>query len=126
MLGPNTIANSAAIGLLAACVLGIGFLIRFFIGVADEGSKARVAHPYAPGEGKFAVGTLYQRPRHRVAEVNSGAHLALGVLRITTVLNSDLKRGRRPAAHRVHFVNNHTYQVVGNPGSRLQRTEKRG
>ncbi len=125
MLGPNTIANSAAISMLAACVLGIGFLIRFFIGLAGEGDKMRVAHPYTPGEGKPMADALYERRRHRVVEVNSGAHLALGVLRITTALNSDLGRGRRPATHRVHFENSHTYHVGGNPVSRLHRMEKR-
>lgn len=104
MLQPNTVASLASFMMLAVCVLGIGFMIRFFIALASEEDQIRVVHPVRPKGVHYATDAACEPPRYRWAAVDSGAHIALGVLRITTVLASNPRAVRRTAAERPNIV----------------------
>ena len=40
-----TVATPGTFVMLAACVLGIGFMLRFLIAIASDENKIQVAHP---------------------------------------------------------------------------------
>ena len=97
MLHANTIASSGAFAILVTCVLGIGFLVRFFVALVGEENTTRVVHQVRPGRVHDATDGTIEPPRHRWAAADSGAHIALGVLRITTALTSNPSRAKRRA-----------------------------
>jgi hypothetical protein len=107
MLQPNMVSNPASYIMLAVCVLGIGFMVRFLIALASEENKTRVVHPFHTRGAHYAdaADAAFEPPRHRWAAVDSGAHIALGVLRITAALTSNPSRTNRPiAAERSNVV----------------------
>ena len=65
MLQPNVIASYATFSIFAACILGAGFMVRFFIALASDKKKS-------------------QHGNRRKA-IEPGTHLATGVLRIANV-----------------------------------------
>ena len=50
MLQPNLTTSPAMLAMLAACVLGIGFLIRVFVALAGESGAIPVRHKIRPLE----------------------------------------------------------------------------
>jgi hypothetical protein len=85
MLYTNTISSPGLFVMLAACVLGIGFLVRFFIELVGETNlradiRARVHY------------SASEPSRYFTGEVDPGPHVALGVFRITTALASHVGR----------------------------------
>jgi len=105
MLQPNIVASPATFTMLAVCVLGIGFMVRFFIALASEENKIRVVHRVRPRGVHCATDAACEPSRYKWAAVDSGAHIALGVLRITTALTSNPSRAnRRTAAERSNIV----------------------
>lgn len=116
MLQPNAVASAETFTMLAACVVGIGFMVRFLVALAGEGKGMRVGvkrvHYVTEETGELA--------RHRGAEVSPAAHLALGVLRITSALTSNLGReGRRTATDRRQVV------VLAGPGGEHESATER-
>src|SRR5690242_17581709 len=99
MLHTNTIASAGAFAMLAACILGIGFLVRFLIAlVADRTSiPARVR--------ETVHSSAEATSRGYRAAVDHGPHVALGVLRLNTTLSSNV-RGEEShrSGRRVPFV----------------------
>jgi hypothetical protein len=97
MLHTNTIASAGAFAMLAACTLGIGFLVRFLI--ALMGDRASIQARVRETVHSSAEATS----RCSTAAVNHGPHVALGVFRLTTALSSNVcgeesrRSGRRAA-----------------------------
>ena len=78
MLHPNLATSTAMLVTLAACVLGIGFLIRVFVALAGESGAITARHKIRPLE-----------IRLREVAADPEAYVAMGVLRITTALSSN-------------------------------------
>jgi len=108
MLQPNTLESPGASAMLAVCVLGVGFMVRFFIALVGDEHKAQAVHMVGTGEEGYSAKATYQslRPlRHRRAVAEPGTHIALGVLRITSALASDPGREEgRTLANRSHIM----------------------
>ena len=85
-----TVASPGIFAVLAACVLGIGFMVRFLIAIARDENQIRVAHP------------VRARGVSSDAAVNPAGHLAMGVVRITTALASNARE--HAAAERPHLI----------------------
>ncbi len=89
MLQPSTVASPEAFAVLVVCILGIAFMVRFFIALACDENKIRVTHTVRTrgvqrGKGVVCGELLLDQ----VAAYQAG-HLALGVMRITTALASN-------------------------------------
>lgn len=78
MLQPNLAISTAVLVMLAACVLGIGFLIRVFVALVGENSTIPVKHKIRPLE-----------IREREVAADPEEYVAMGVLRVTTALSSN-------------------------------------
>jgi hypothetical protein len=120
MLQPNIVAGPATFIMLAVCVLGIGFMIRFFVALAREENRIRVVHQVRSRGVHYATDGASEPPRYRWAAVDSGAHIAMGVLRITTALASSSSREGRRAADRSNVV-----MFAGSDRERDSATERR-
>jgi hypothetical protein len=107
MLQPNTLANSEIFVMLAAVILGVGFMARFLIALISEGKKSRVDEPVRVKE-PYATEAACE-PRQY--------NLAMGVVRITTALASTPSRGRRAAADQSRVM----FAARGSAGKRLYR-----
>ena len=78
MLQPNLTTGTAMLVTLAACVLGIGFLVRVFVALAGESGAITARHKNRPLE-----------IRETKVAADPEAYVAMGVLRITTALSSN-------------------------------------
>jgi hypothetical protein len=107
MLQPDTLASSESFAMLAAVILGVGFMARFLVALISEGKKSRVGEPVRAKE-PYATEAA-REPRHY--------NLALGVFRITTALASTHSRDRRPAADRSRVM----FAARGSATKRLYR-----
>jgi hypothetical protein len=85
-----TVASPGIFVVLAACALGIGFMVRFLVAIARDKNQIRVGHP----------GRAREVRSH--AAVNPAGHLAMGVVRITTALASNARE--HAAAERPHLI----------------------
>jgi hypothetical protein len=112
MLHPDTITSLGTFAMLAVCVLAIGFMLCFFLALANDDHKMahRVVHNAAT-----AV------PRHRVAVVEPGTHIALGVLRVTSVFAASPGHEEERADAHVRFAGRHRQ-----PGSVNERIYRLG
>lgn len=99
MLPPNTVASPATFAMLLGCVLGIGFMIRFFIALTAEEGKIRVVHPVRPRGVQHGTDTFSEAPT-----VSPGAQVAMGILSITTAFASNPGRDKRTAARPPRIV----------------------
>jgi len=81
MFQPHIHADPGTVGMLVACVLGMGFMARFLAALSNDENKIRMVRrdrqPHRYGEAAF----------------EPGAYVALGVLRITSALASKPGRG---------------------------------
>jgi hypothetical protein len=89
MLQPNTVATPATFTMLVGCVLGIGFMVRFFIALASDGREARIGNKVRPKRVKWVADLGCEGRCDRAVRVSPAAHLAMGVVRITTALASN-------------------------------------
>ena len=84
MLHTNTIASPGAFAMLAACILGIGFLVGFLIALAGDGTSIQASM-------RERVHSSAETPSGcHTAAVDHGPHVALGVFRLTTALSSNV------------------------------------
>jgi len=84
--------------MLSVCVLGIGFMVRFFVALTLEGRNmhpTRLLHPQ--GVHSEADIACVAAPSRRLTG-NTAAYLAIGVVRITTALASNAGRRKSDAA----------------------------
>ena len=99
MLHTNTFASPGAFAMLAACILGIGFLVRFLIALVDDGTSMK------PSNRGKAYSLAEATSRCYTAAVDYGPHVALGVFRLTTALSSNVCSEETPrSGRRVPFV----------------------
>jgi hypothetical protein len=103
MLLPGVIASSASFGIVAASAVGIGFMVRFFVALANDGRNVRVGRRVRVEAAPFEA-DVCQRPARRRMAIDSGTHLAMGVLRITTVLSPTPVRSPRSEASQPSLV----------------------
>ena len=87
-----TVAGPGTFVILAACVLGIGFMLRFLIAIASDETRIQVAHPARAGK----VGSE--------PALNPAGHLAMGVVRITTALASNAREHAHAAMEQPRFI----------------------
>ena len=97
MLQPNITANPATLAMLAACVLGIGFMLRFLVALTGEDNKIQVVRQVRSRSVHYATdSTSHLRQRGGIV-ADPAAYLAMGALRITTALASNSGRRGRTA-----------------------------
>ena len=105
MLHLETVTSPAIFVMLLACVLGSGFMVRFLVALTLEERKMRVKHAHRPAGLHYPADMAWVDAPHCKSAVNSAAHLAIGVVRITTALASGAGRAKSHAAvDRLHVV----------------------
>jgi len=97
MLHLETVASPAIFVVLLACLLGAGFMVCFLVALTLDERKMHVEHTHRDSGLHYPADTAWVDAPYRKTAVNSAAHLAIGVVRITTALASDGGRRRRPA-----------------------------
>jgi hypothetical protein len=97
MLHLNTIASPAIFAMFLACVLGAGFMVRFLVALTLDDRMMHAEYAHRRSGLHYPADATWVDARYRSTVVNSAAHLAIGVVRITTALASDGGRRRRHA-----------------------------
>jgi hypothetical protein len=97
MLHWETVTSPAIFAMLLACVLGAGFMVCFLVALTLDERKMRVEYAHRRSGLHYPADTTWVDARYRKTGINSAAHLAIGVVRITTALASDGGRRRRHA-----------------------------
>jgi hypothetical protein len=101
----ETVASPAVVVMLLACVLGAGFMIRFLVALTLDERKVRVECAHRRAGLHYPPNMAWVDAPYRKTAVNSAAHLAIGVVRITTALASDAaRRKRRASVERLHVM----------------------
>ena len=78
--------------ILPACVLAIGFMVRFFVALTVENRKLRSVHVLHPRGVHSEADSNWVAAPSRRPTANSAAYVAIGVVRITTALASNAGR----------------------------------
>jgi|SRR6266851_8519174 len=78
MLPANTAASLATFTMVAACALGIGFMVRFFIALAGDGNKMRSGYRTRPKGVRSAADAPCKELLRSETAVNPSGHLAMG------------------------------------------------
>jgi len=97
MLHLETVTSPAIFAMLLACVLGAGFMVRFLVALTLDEGKMHAEYARRRSGLHCPADTAWVDAPYRKTAVNSAAHLAIGVVRITTALASDGGRRRRHA-----------------------------
>lgn len=106
MTNLETVANPAVVTtiILSACVLGIGFMVVFFVALAREEKNTHPAYALRPRGVHSEQNDVWWAAPSRMPSVGPAAYVAMGVVRITTALasnagrrNSDLSSDRLQA-----------------------------
>jgi hypothetical protein len=97
MLHLLTVASPSIFVVLLACVLGAGFMLCFLVALTLDEKKTHVEYARRPSGLHYPADKASVGAGYRKTAVNSAAHLAIGVVRITTALASDGSRRRRQA-----------------------------
>jgi hypothetical protein len=87
----HLVANPAILLALSACVLGAGFMVYFLVALTLEQRRMRAEYAICRPGLHSSAGVASVDAPYFEASVNS-AHLAIGVVRITTALASDVGR----------------------------------
>ncbi len=104
MLHLQTVPTPAIVVMLLACILGMGFMVRFLVALTVEGRTMR-ARGVRPEGVHYAADMDCVEAPCRQTVLGSAAHLAIGVVRITTALASNGGLTRRLASvDRLHLV----------------------
>jgi hypothetical protein len=120
----ETVASPAIFVMLLACVLGTGFMIRFLVALTLDERKMHLESAHRRAGLHYPADMAWVDAAYRKTAVNSAAHLAIGVVRITTALASDAGRGKRHASvQRLHVVTLDTpRQEIGFTAERRYRS----
>jgi hypothetical protein len=78
--------------ILLACVLGIAFMVLFFIAVAREKKSARTSYALRPRGVNCEANIACAATPSRMPALSPKAYVAMGVVRITTALASNTGR----------------------------------
>jgi len=95
MLHLDTVTSPATFVMLLLCVLGAAFMVRFLVALTLDEKKMHAEYARHRSGLHYPPGTAWVDTPHRKTALNSAAHLAIGVVRITTALASDRGRKRR-------------------------------
>ena len=105
MLQSNIVSSPTIYTMLALCVLSVGFMIRFLIALAIDGKKRRVDYRVRLKGVRSLAEVTCEEPRSSEGAVNPATHLAMGVVRIASALNSKPSReSKGTAADRLHIA----------------------
>lgn|ERR1700690_83585 len=107
MTNLETVASPAIVTtiILSACVLGIGFMIRFFVALALEEKNTRAAYALRPRGVHCEADIACAAAPSRLPAVSPAAYVAMGVVRITTALASNAgRRNTDLSFDRLHVV----------------------
>lgn len=91
MLHLVTGASPATVFMLLVGLLGVGFMVRFLVALTVDERTMRPRYVVHTG-GVHAAGMGRSQAWQRDAVAKSAAHLAIGVVRITTALTSNTGR----------------------------------
>ncbi len=97
MLHFETVTSPALFAMLLSCFLGAGFMVRFLVALTLDERKMHTEYRNRRSGLDCSADTAWVDAPYGKTAVNSAAHLAIGVLRITTALSSDGGRRRRHA-----------------------------
>jgi hypothetical protein len=97
MLHLQTFTSTTTFVMLLSCVLGAAFMIRFLVALTLDEKRMHAEYARHRSGLHYPADTAWVGAGNRKTAVNSAAHLAIGVVRITTALASDRGRRRRPA-----------------------------
>ena len=97
MLHLETITSPATFIMLLSCVLGAGFMVRFLVALTLDEKKMHAEYARHHSGLHYASDTASVGVGYGKTALDSAAHLAIGVVRITTALASDGSRRRRTA-----------------------------
>ena len=101
----NIVTGPAVFTMVAVCVLGMGFMVRFLFALALDRRMKGAGRPIRVKRGHHLADETYGEFRYGKAAANPATHLALGVVRISTVLASGPSRDKkRTVADRPHIV----------------------
>jgi hypothetical protein len=94
MTNLETVANPAVVTtiILSACVLGIGFMVVFFVALAREEKNTGPAYVLRPRGVHSEVDIAAAASPSRMPALSPAAYVAMGVFRITTALASNAGR----------------------------------
>src|ERR1700730_18251297 len=105
MLHLETVTSPAIFAMLLSCVLGAGFMVRFLVALTLDERKMHAEYAHRRSGLHYPADTAWVDAPYCKTAVNSAAHLALGVVRITTALASGAGRAKSHAAvDRFHVV----------------------
>ena len=91
-LGTSANPAMSALIVLPACILAIGFLVRFFVALTVENRQLHSVHVLHPWGVHSEADTNCVAAPSRNPRVHSPAFVAIGVVRITTALASNAGR----------------------------------
>jgi len=91
-------ASPVTVFMLLVCLLGVGFMVRFFVALTVDVKTMRSRYVVHTGGVHYAADTGHSQAWYRDAVTNSAAHLAIGVVRITTALTSNPGRTQTHAS----------------------------
>ena len=126
MLHLETVASPAIVSMLLGCVLGVGFMVRFLVALTLDGRKMRAEYTIRPGGLHYAGNIARTQTPYRDAVANSAAHLAIGVVRITTALASNAGLTNRHAAVdglQVLRLNKQRKNLISQPNAVIAQAE---
>ena len=120
MLHLDTVTSPAVFVMLLSCFLGAAFMVRFLVALTLDEKKMQVEYARYRSGLHYPADTAWVDAEYRKTAVNSAAHLAIGVVRITAALASDGGRRRRQApVGPLHVLE------LGTPAQRLEFTTER-
>jgi hypothetical protein len=117
MLQPNITANPEILTLLAVCVLGIGFMLRFLVALTGKENKIQVVGQVRSRSARYATDSTSDVRQRGGVVADPAAYLAMGALRITAGLASN-------PGHRGRAAGRSNVLMFGGPG-RDSATERR-
>jgi hypothetical protein len=104
MLQPNTVASLETFTMLAVCILGMGFMVRFFIALTGENRKIQIVHTVRPKRVHSAPVIAYEAPLLSGPEVIPASPLVMGVVRIANALASNPGENKQVAVDWPHPI----------------------
>jgi hypothetical protein len=122
MTNLETVANPAVVTaiIVSACVLGIGFMIVFFVALAREEKNTRPAYALRPQGVHCEADIACAAAPSRMPAVSPAAYVAMGVVRITTALASNAgRRNSDLSFNRLHVA------ALDRPGPELDLSGQR-
>jgi hypothetical protein len=105
MLHLETFTSPANLVMLLSCVLGAAFMVRFLVALTLDERKMHAEYARHRSGLHYSGDTAWVDAGYRKTAINSAAHLAIGVVRITTALSSDGgRRGRQAPVGPLHVL----------------------